>query len=105
MIGNAGSIGAFRIGAEDAPLVASELGIQSPPALTDTANFSAWGKLVRNGIPADARSMDTLPADAGTAGHFAEVRNRTRARYARPRGGVEGGSVDFLDHDGLACAG
>ena len=49
VIGNAGSIVAFRIGAEDAPLIASELGIDNAMTLTDTANFSAWAKLVRDG--------------------------------------------------------
>ena len=102
VIGNAGSIVAFRIGAEDAPLIASELGIQSPSALTDTANFSAWAKLMRDGVPVDARLIDTVPADMDAAGHFDEVRNRTRARYARPRSGVEGRIGRFLDHDDLA---
>lgn len=89
VIGNAGSIAAFRIGAEDAPLIANELGIQSPSALTDTANFSAWIKLMREGVPTDAQLMATLPPESAAAGRFAAVRARTRARYARPRNAVE----------------
>jgi type IV secretory pathway TraG/TraD family ATPase VirD4 len=88
VIGNAGSIVAFRIGAEDAPLIANELGIENAMALTDTANFSAWAKLVRDGVPADARPIDTLPP-LPTAGSFASVLARTRARHARPREHVE----------------
>jgi type IV secretory pathway TraG/TraD family ATPase VirD4 len=89
VIGNAGSIVAFRIGAEDAPLIASEIGIDNQLTLTDTSNFSAWAKLVRNGVPSEARAINTLPPDATTTGRLPAVRNRTRARYARPRATVE----------------
>ena len=89
VIGNAGSIVAFRIGAEDAPLIASELGIETSAALTDTGNFSAWIKLVRGGVPADARTIEMLPPDVQCNSNFELVRNRTRARYARPRHSVE----------------
>ena len=96
VMGNAGSILAFRIGAKDAPLIASELGIENPFALTDTPNFSAWTKLIRNGVPADARLIRTLPPDASSLGRFELVRNRTRARYARPRVVVEKKISAFL---------
>jgi hypothetical protein len=88
VIGNAGSIVAFRLGAEDAPIIASELGIANPGALIDTANFSAWVKLIRDGVPTEARSVDTLPPVIAE-GCIDRVRNRTHARYARPRHIVE----------------
>jgi hypothetical protein len=88
VIGNAGSAIAFRIGAEDAPLIANELGIKNAMALTDTANFSAWMKLARDGVPADARPIHTLPP-LPPAASFTSVVARTRARYARPREHVE----------------
>ncbi len=95
VIGNAGSIVAFRIGAEDAPLIASELGIETAATLTDTANFAAWAKLVRDGVPIDARPIDTLPPSSHGAGSFDAVRSRTRARYARERrsGGRENRAI------------
>ena len=96
VIGNAGSIIAFRIGAEDAPLIASELGIEHRATLTDTANFSAWVKLVRDGVPTDARAIDTLPPEPLATGALERVRRRTRARYARPRASVEGRISRFL---------
>ena len=96
VIGNAGSIVAFRIGAEDAPLIANELGIENHFALTDTPNFSAWTKLIRDGVPADARSIATLPPDQVTSGRLEHVRNRTRARHARPRRAVEQKISRFL---------
>jgi hypothetical protein len=96
VIGNAGSMVVFRVGAEDAPLLARELGIATPSALTDTANFSAWIKLIRDGVPGDARPIDTgLPVVAGS-GRLDDVRNRTRARYARPRQVVEANIARFF---------
>ena len=97
VIGNAGSIVAFRIGAEDAPLIANEFGIENHFALTDTANYSAWTKLICDGVPTNARSIDTLPPDPTAAGSLDLVRNRTRARYARPRAIVEKRINFFLD--------
>jgi len=97
VIGNAGSIVAFRLGAEDAPLIADELGIEHAATLTDTPNFSAWIKMVRNGVPTDARSIHTLPSDLTDTGALELVRNRTRARYARPRNAVEKKIGSFLD--------
>lgn len=88
VIGNAGSMVAFRIGAEDAPLIANELGIEHQATLTDTPNFSAWTKLSRSGVPVDARAIDTLPPSPA-AGAFASVVARTRARHTRPREHVE----------------
>lgn len=89
VIGNAGSIAAFRIGAEDAPLIADELGIDTPSALTEIGNFAAWVKLMQNGLPTEARRIDTPPPMIGATGRFDAVRNRTRARHARPRETVE----------------
>lgn len=96
VIGNAGSMVVFRIGAEDAPLIADELGIENQTTLTDTPNFSAWIKLVRDGVPTDALSMHTLPSDVTAPGSLQLVRNRTRARYARPRRLVEQKTRRFL---------
>ena len=96
VIGNAGSIVAFRIGAEDAPLIGNELGIEHQLTLTDTVNFSAWAKLVRNGSPTDARLLATLPPESVGSGSFQAVRSRTRARYARSRGSIEEKITRFL---------
>ncbi len=96
VIGNAASMAVFRIGAEDASLLAAELGLASPATLTETANFSAWLKLMRSGLPMDARPITTLPAAAYASGRLEIIRSRTRARYARPRELVERKIVRFL---------
>ncbi|NJO32567.1 MAG: type IV secretory system conjugative DNA transfer family protein [Rhodospirillales bacterium] len=95
VIGNAASMLAFRIGAEDAPLIAKELGIDNAMTLTDTANFSTWVKLARDGVPVDTRVIDTLPPSPAP-GAFRSVVARTRARHARPREHVERSIARFL---------
>jgi hypothetical protein len=100
VIGNAGSIVAFRIGAEDAPLIANELGIDNHLTLTDTANFSAWAKLVRGGVPSEPRAIAMLPPEPAGGGRLVAVRDRTRARYARPRLMVEEKIGRFLAQRG-----
>jgi hypothetical protein len=96
VIGNAGSLVVFRVGAEDAPLLAAELGIETASTLCDTSNFSAWIKLMHGGLPSDARPIATLPSQLDFADRFDAVRARSRARYARPRPLVEAKIARFL---------
>lgn len=96
VIGNAGTIVAFRIGAEDAALIAAELAIETPQALCDTRNFSAWIKLMQGGLPSDAMPIATLPPQPSAAHRLTAVRSRTRARFARPRANVEAKIARFF---------
>ena len=89
VIGNAGTLIAFRLGAEDAPLIAAELGHSNHEALTDTPNFAAWIKLMYGDSPTGARYMKTLPPPATASGRLPAIQARTRARHARPRDHVE----------------
>lgn len=85
VIGNAGTLVAFRLGAEDAPLIADELGHPNHDALTNTPNFAAWIKLIYNDSPTNAHYMKTLPPPATTLGRLRPIQARTRARHARSR--------------------
>ena len=100
VIGNASSVLAFRVGAEDAPLLAAELGIESKSALTDTPNFALWAKLIRDGVPTEPRPIATFPPDPSVSGRFKAVRNRSRARTTRPRAVVEAKIARFLQQAG-----
>jgi hypothetical protein len=84
VMGNVGTLIAFRVGSEDAPLIAAELGRNSPGELTDTPNFHAWAKLIEDGVPANAAHVETLPPERGQ-GCLPAVKARSRARHARPR--------------------
>ena len=97
VLGNAGSLITFRIGAEDAGVLAPELGIASPSALCDLPNYQAWARLIRDGNPTDPFLLATGYPEFCT-GHAAAVISRTRARYTRPRAQVEAGIDRFLSH-------
>jgi hypothetical protein len=96
VIGNAGTLVAFRLGAEDAPLIADELGHRNHDALLDTPNFAAWIKLMYNDSPTDPRYMKTMPPPATLSGRLPAIQARTRARHTRPRAHVEAQIGRFL---------
>jgi hypothetical protein len=96
VIGNAGTLIAFRLGAEDSPLIADELGHPNHAALTETGNFKAWIKLMYNDAPTDAYFIQTLPPPEIGSGRLAAIQARTRARHARPRAHVENQIRKFI---------
>src|SRR5579863_9570027 len=61
VFGNAGTLIAFRVGSLDARRLAGELGLTNPATLTQTNNFHAWAKLMRDGAPSDPRLIHTFP--------------------------------------------
>ena len=88
MFGNAGTIIAFRTGAQDAPILAAELGLQNRLALRETNNFHAWLRLMRDGIPLEPRMIKMLtPPPAGA--RLPQAIAHARARHMRPRRAVE----------------
>jgi hypothetical protein len=95
VIGTANTTIVFRVGARDAPLLASELGLDNPKALKDLANFEAWVATIEGGMPSKPRIIRTLPPQ-GTLGRLGAVRNRTRDRYARPRKRIEEEIARFM---------
>lgn len=89
VFGNAGTIVAFRSGAQDAEALAAELGLQNPKALRETNNFHAWARIMHNGMPREPRLLKMLsPPERGEM--FAEVRSLSRSRHMVPRAQVEG---------------
>ena len=97
VFGNAGSMISFRIGAEDAAVVALELGIASPSALSELSNYQAWARLIEGGNPSDPFLLKTDYPIYPT-GNAAAVVSRTRARYTRPRAKVEAEIDRFISN-------
>ena len=89
VVGNVGSLVAFRTGADDAEVIVRELGIDSSTALTDLQNHTAWVKLMHNGNPTDAMRIDIEFHAIEIKGRADAVIARTRARHTRPRATVE----------------
>jgi DNA helicase HerA-like ATPase len=92
VFGNVGTITAFRVGAEDAPLVAQELGLKNPDALSDLPNFEAWQRV---GGPFNPALVATVPP-APSLGRLASVKRRTQSRYCRPQRTIERSITNFI---------
>src|SRR6185437_5641740 len=92
VFGNVGTLMAFRVGAEDAPLLARELGLKNPEALSDLPNYEAWQ---RAGGPYNATRIQTAPP-APSFSRLAAVRTRTKHRYCRPLPQIDREIRDFL---------
>lgn len=88
VFGNAGTLIAFRVGSQDAALLADEFGMGNRNALAQTDNFKAWVRLMRHGVPKEARLVETLPPLEG-GDQFARIVAHTRARHMVPRDIVE----------------
>jgi len=84
LIGNAGTLIAFRVGSRDAELLAPEFRPMEPGALADQEPFTAW---LRRGIGRDRIFVeDKLYEPCGTA---ALIREQSRQRFGRSRAAVE----------------
>jgi hypothetical protein len=88
VFGNAGTLVVFRVGAHDAERLAGELGMSSPATLTQTNNYRAWIKLMRDGAPTEPRLIDTL-APPPPGARLANVVAFAHARHMMPRKPVE----------------
>ena len=88
VFGNAGTLIAFRVGSLDAKRLVGELGLTNPATLTQTNNFHAWAKLMRDGVPSEPRLIKTFaPPFRGL--RFEHVVALTRSRHMMPRKQVE----------------
>jgi hypothetical protein len=88
VFGNAGTIVVFRVGAHDAKRLAGELGMNNPTTLTQTNNYQAWIKLMRDGAPMEPRLIHTL-APPPPGARLAKVVAISHARHMMPREPVE----------------
>lgn len=96
VFGNAGSIVACRCGAEDAAILAAQIGLENSDALLDLPNFSAWARLLRAGVPTSPIRFDLhdAPGQRRTDAH--RLINTSRLRFGRPRHQIEARIRKFL---------
>jgi hypothetical protein len=93
VFGNTGSIIACRVGAEDAPILASQLGVPNPEAILDLANFAAWARI---GAPSSPMRLELHDAPPALRPSAARLIATSRNRFGRPRGEVERRIRKFL---------
>lgn len=92
VFGNVGSLVCFQVGAQDAEVLAEQLGgdVQKGDLL-QLPRYQAYVRLLIDGQPSRPFSMQTLPppVQRGDPGRPLIVRRTSRQRYARPITRVE----------------
>jgi hypothetical protein len=89
LIGNCGTTICFRVGADDARVLAAELDIENHTALSNTVNFTAWTRMLHDGAPTDPFLLQTEESEPPERGRASAVIAHTRARHTRERATVE----------------
>ncbi len=100
VFGNTGSILALRVGAEDAPLLASHIGLKNPDALKDLPNHRAWCRFLRAGTPTSPILLATRPPPPVLHARTDQLIANSRIRFGRAHTGVEDRIAKFLDSSG-----
>jgi type IV secretory pathway TraG/TraD family ATPase VirD4 len=96
VFGNAGSIIACRAGAEDAGILARQIGLGGPDALLDLPNFAAWARLLQGGTPTSPIRLHLYDAPRPRRPDADRLIATSRARFGRPRAEVEERIRKFL---------
>ncbi|MCH8140491.1 MAG: TraM recognition domain-containing protein, partial [Proteobacteria bacterium] len=89
MIGNAGSLVCFRIGAGDASFLTREFAPYSAQALVELARYEICAKLLSSGEVGDPFLALTLPPLGKGYGRRDNIVAQSRQRYGRSRKAVE----------------
>jgi type IV secretory pathway TraG/TraD family ATPase VirD4 len=89
VLGNTGSVVALRVGAEDAPMLASHIGLKNPDALKDLPNHRAWGRFLLDGTPTSPILLATRPPPSALHKRADRLIANSRIRFGRDRADVE----------------
>lgn len=98
VFGNVGSIVACRTGVADAPFLAEQIGLGGADALLDLPNFTAWARLLRNGVPTSPIRLDLQPTPEPRRAHAQRLITISRKRFGRRREQVEARINRFLQY-------
>lgn len=86
IFGNVGTIISFRVGAEDAKILAREFyPVFGEEDLVSLPNYHIYLKLMVNGVTSRPFSAVTLPSPCKEKSYKKEIIELSRKRYARPR--------------------
>ncbi|MBI3261294.1 type IV secretion system DNA-binding domain-containing protein [Candidatus Berkelbacteria bacterium] len=90
VIGNVGTIVAFRVGAPDSEFLVSEFApVFEANDLVNLPKYHIYLKLMVDGIASPAFSATTLPLADEETGNIEKIRATTRATYTKPRDEIE----------------
>ena len=96
VLGNTGSVISLRVGADDAPLLASHIGLKNPDALKDLPNHRAWGRFLRDGTPSSPVLLATSPPPPAVHDRAEHFIANSRIRFGRDKTAVEESMNRFL---------
>jgi hypothetical protein len=86
VLGNAGTLVSFRIGVEDAEILAKEFApVFSAYDLVNVEQYTAYIKLLIDNTAAKPFNMMTYPAKPGSKEMAAAIKELSRLKYGRPR--------------------
>jgi hypothetical protein len=94
--GNVGSILSLRTGADDAPLLAKQIGLGGGQALLDLANGDAWARLLDGGVPTSPIRLALFDAPLAKRPDTRRLIETSSRRFGRPRHEVEARVKKFL---------
>lgn len=92
VFGNVGTIFSFQVGFDDAEYISQQFGEQVlPPDLVSLSKYSAYMRLLIDGMPTNTFSLDTLPPPPADPDpdQLGKVRRVSRERYAHKISEVE----------------
>jgi Helicase HerA, central domain len=95
--GNVGSILSLRAGADDAPLLAKQIGLGGAQALLDLANGDAWARLLDGGVPTSPIRIALFGAPPVRRPDTHRLIETSSRRFGRPRREVEARIKKFLE--------
>ena len=98
VFGNVGTVVCFRVGFEDAPLLAAQLEPVAAASLTELDPHRAWVRRLCGGATREPALVTLEPPYAPRAGRAAIVAQESRRKYGRPRAEVEANIATWLAH-------
>ena len=78
------------------PILAAQIGLHSSEALLDLANYAAWARLLRGGVPTSPIRLDLYGAPRERRPDAHRLVDTSRLRFGRPRAEVEARIRRFL---------
>ncbi len=98
-LANCKNLISFNVGADDAPLIAEQLGWKNSQTLMDLPDYSVMARLHQGGQPSQVLQIALDPLPPVTTSYRPQIIRRSQNEHSRPRNVVEGRIRRFLMPD------
>lgn len=89
VFGNTGSFVCFRVGAQDAPVLARQIDLSNEAAIKDLPNHKALVSMLDDGVPTEAFRMDCFPPPVPFHSRATRLKSHSSLRFGRDRSIIE----------------